>query len=153
YVDDDFPAQLPIKLPAVGLVLTTGEPDFGLLADDDWGTQFPPSDGFTDLGPTNRTFLVSMVHQLHCLDVMRVGFVTNRTGYAHHVAHCLRYLRQAILCMADTTLEPSHPVVMNGEWTYAAGGVGSVHRCRDWMRVRQYLEEHPAQDPIDPRLV
>ena len=144
YVGDDFPAQLPLKVPSVGLALGTGEPYFGLRADDDWGSQFPPSDGFTDLGAQNRTFLVSMVHQLHCLDVMRVGFATNRTGFAHHFEHCLRYMRQMVLCHASTTLEPAEPVLVDGSWRYGATSVGSVYRCKDWMALRKYVEENPA---------
>ena len=85
-----------------------------------------------------------MVHQLHCLDVFRVGFATNRSGYAHHVEHCLRYLLQIVLCHADTTLEADKPGMRAGRWTHAAGGVGSVHQCRDWRVLREYLDEHPA---------
>ena len=128
------------------MTLQSGSPRFSLDADDDWATLFPASDGFTDLGPasTPRTFLVSMVHQLHCLDVFRVGFATNRTGYAHHVEHCLRYMLQIVLCNADTTLEADEPGVRGGRWEHAAGGVGSVHQCRDWRVLREYLDEHPA---------
>ena len=85
-----------------------------------------------------------MVHQLHCLDVFRVGFVTNRTGYAHHVEHCLRYMLQIVLCHADTTLEVDEPGMRGGQWTHAAGGVGSVHECRDWRVLREYLDANPA---------
>ena len=92
----------------------------------------------------NRTFLVSMVHQMHCLDAFRVGFATNRTGYAHHVEHCLRYMLQIVLCNADTTLEADEPGMRGGQWEHAAGGVGSVHQCRDWRVLREYLDEHPA---------
>ncbi|RDX45175.1 hypothetical protein OH76DRAFT_1486491 [Lentinus brumalis] len=150
YVEDDFPSQLPLRLPSVGLALANGAPHFSLYADDDWGTLFPESDGFTDLGPNKRTFLISFVHQLHCLDVFRVGFVTNRTGFAHHVEHCLRYMRQAVLCYADTTLEVDHPGLLDGKWEHAANGVGSVHRCKDWTVLREYMDEHPA-GPIEQR--
>lgn len=149
YVGKDFPAQLPIKLPPAALVLSSDATRFSLLADDDWGTLFPLSDGFTTLRASanapGRTFLVSMVHQLHCLDVIRVAFVTNRTGAAHHVEHCLRYLRQTVLCHADTTLEPDEPGVRDGRWEHAASGVGAVHRCRDWTVLRRWLDEHPAE--------
>ena len=149
YIGDDFPAQLPLKLPSSGLVLTTGKPHFSLLADDDWATLFPAEDGdgFIALGPHNRTFLVSMVHQMHCLDAFRVGFATNRTAEsAHHVEHCLRYMRQAVLCAADATLESAQPVYRDGRWVYGANGFGSVHRCKDWTVLRRYLEEHPAPE-------
>ncbi|KAL7277247.1 hypothetical protein ACG7TL_009100 [Trametes sanguinea] len=160
YVGDDFPAQLPLKLPAVGLVLSSDASHFSLYADDDWGSLFPLSDGFITLHPSplthapataqssspdGRTFLISMVHQLHCLDVLRVAFVANRTGAAQHAAHCLRYLRQAVLCHADATLEPDEPGVRDGRWEHAASGVGAVHRCRDWTALRRYMDEHPAE--------
>ncbi|KAL1949060.1 hypothetical protein VTO73DRAFT_10866 [Trametes versicolor] len=152
YVGDDFPAQLPLNLPPAALVLSSDATHFSLFADDDWGTLFPLSDGFTTLRSSanapGRTFLVSMVHQLHCLDVLRVAFVTNRTGAAHHVEHCLRYLRQTVLCHADTTLEPDEPGVRDGRWEHAASGVGAVHRCRDWTVLRRWLDEHPAE-PIE----
>ena len=91
-----------------------------------------------------------MVHQLHCLDVFRVGFSTNRTGYARHVAHCLRYMLQIVLCNADTTLEVDHPGMIEGEWEHAANGVGSVHRCRDWTVLRKYMDDHPAGPATPP---
>ncbi|KAI1794457.1 hypothetical protein LXA43DRAFT_1117008 [Ganoderma leucocontextum] len=146
-----YPAQLPIQLPNIQTTLQSGAPRFSLYADDDWATLFPASDGFTDVAVSpesnsngTSTFLVSMVHQLHCLDVFRVGFATNRTGYAHHVEHCLRYMLQIVLCNADTTLEADEPGMRGGRWAHAAGGVGSVHQCRDWRVLRKYLDEHPA---------
>ncbi|TFK53926.1 hypothetical protein OE88DRAFT_1723746 [Heliocybe sulcata] len=143
YIGHDHPDQLPLDLPEVGLVLTTGEPHFDLRNDTEWGTLFP-SDGFTPLGPhKNTTFLISMIHQLHCLDVMRVAFVRNRTGAAEHFQHCLRYLQQAVRCYADTTLEEDSPAYLDGKWVHGGSGVGSVHRCRDWTKVRKYLLDNP----------
>ena len=144
YVDNDFPAQLSLRLSTVGLVIESGYPHFSLYADDDWGTLFPKSSGFTDLGPSNRTFLVSSMHQIHCLDVFRVAFVTNRTGMAHHVQHCLHYMRQVVLCNADTTLEPAFAELHEGQWVYGANAVSSTHRCKDWTALRRYLDDHPA---------
>ncbi|KAI0754397.1 hypothetical protein C8Q80DRAFT_1247094 [Daedaleopsis nitida] len=148
----NFPSRLPIALPSNRLVLESGAPRFSLQADDEWAALFPASDGFTDLPAASnlgvlasqRTFLVSMVHQLHCLDVFRVGFLTNRTGYAHHVEHCLRYMLQIVLCNADMTLEADEPGMQDGRWFHAASGVGSVHECKDWEVLRKYLDEHPA---------
>ncbi len=133
--------------------MNSSAPRFSLHADDDWASLFPASDGFVDLHssspgsssePHARTFLVSVVHQLHCLDVFRVGFATNRSGYAHHVEHCLRYMLQIVLCQADTTLEVDEPGVRNGKWVHAAGGVGSVRECKDWKALWRYLDEHAA---------
>ena len=91
-----------------------------------------------------------MVHQLHCLDIMRVGFFTNRTGYAEHFEHCLQYMREVVVCNADTTLENAHPIHYEGEWVYTADVVGSTHRCKDWTMLRRYLEENPPHAATAP---
>ncbi|EJF59555.1 hypothetical protein BD309DRAFT_960411 [Dichomitus squalens] len=151
YIGDDFPSQLPVKLPSVGLALNNPAPHFSLLSDEEWGAQYPGETvGFTDLGPMNRTFFPSMLHQMHCLDVIRVGMATNRTGFARHVEHCTRYLRQIVLCNSDVTLEPAYREEKDGDWMWAADGINSIHRCKDWTVVRKYLEEHPAKSPVPP---
>lgn len=122
---------------------------WGLYNDTEWGTMFD-TDGFSKVGPHDRTFQISMVHQLHCLDVIRVGVVTNRTGYMHHIEHCLRYLRQSVLCCADTTLEESVVLHRDGAFLHGASGTGMVHECRDWTAVRRYMSAHPADDCDGP---
>ncbi|KAI1337278.1 hypothetical protein F5Y15DRAFT_418043 [Xylariaceae sp. FL0016] len=69
-----------------------------------------------------RKYGIGMFHQLHCLQMIRgslqVAQVPGAVNHAHgqhahsgdasadaHVLHCLDYLRQTILCMADDTLE------------------------------------------------
>lgn len=52
----------------------------------------------------------------------------------HHIRHCLNILRQAILCASDTTIAPFRP----GHET----GVGTVHICREWEKVYDYIEEN-----------
>ncbi|KAI0676379.1 hypothetical protein C8Q78DRAFT_1065231 [Trametes maxima] len=116
-----------------------------------------PSDPqYTYIGddfPAQLPIALPPVALLHCLDVLRVAFASNRTGTSDphtraHVTHCLRYLRQAVLCHADATLEPDEPGVRDGRWEHAASGVGAVHRCRDWTVLRRYLDAHPAE-PLD----
>lgn len=131
YIGSDYPAELPLDIPSVGLELEGTEPHYALKSDADWKSIYPqPRMGFTSLGQSNRTFMVSMYHQLHCLDVIRVGFVVNGSDAYHHIEHCLRYLRQILLCKADTTLE-----VTDGERTdehgrilEGASGLGMIHR-------------------------
>ncbi|KAN0092868.1 protein of unknown function (DUF3328) domain containing protein [Tylopilus felleus] len=143
WIGPDFPSELPVEIPLAGLSVETGEDHFSLYDDDEWGTLFP-SDGFVRLGPNDRTFLVSLFHQLHCLDVIRVGYLTNRTHAFEHIQHCLRYLRQILVCHADTTLEDDIPQFLDGSWTHSANGVGSVHRCKDWTVLRKWVAEHPS---------
>ncbi|KAF8442447.1 hypothetical protein L210DRAFT_3397650 [Boletus edulis BED1] len=143
WIGDDFPSELPVEIPLAGLSVETGEDHFSLYDDDEWGTLFP-SDGFVRLGPNDRTFLVSLYHQLHCLDIIRVGYLTNRTHAFEHIQHCLRYLRQILVCHADTTLEDDIPQFLDGGWTHSANGVGSVHSCKDWTVLRRWVEDHPS---------
>jgi hypothetical protein len=46
-----------------------------------------------------------------------------------HIQHCLDYLRQSLMCHADTTLEPDD-VGING-----AHGFGVRHNCKDWNQL------------------
>ena len=58
-----------------------------------------------------------------------------------HIFHCLDYLRQTIMCNADTTLEwrsegdPAH-----------IDGYGPTHQCRNWDEVRQWLGANMPPD-------
>ncbi|PCH44321.1 hypothetical protein WOLCODRAFT_76501 [Wolfiporia cocos MD-104 SS10] len=141
WIGDDYPAQLPIELPPIGHAFLSGDSHLSLLNDTEWGKLFP-TDGFINIGPSDRVFQVSMIHQLHCLDVIRVGFVTNGTHAAEHIQHCLRYLTQLVLCNADTTLEQDE---IASPHLHAASGVGMVHRCRDWRLLMRYVLDHPTK--------
>ena len=62
--------------------------------------------------PDNMTvYTTSMTHQLHCLWAVVNNYAllkTNQTineDHHWHMIHCFSYMRQAILCSADTALE------------------------------------------------
>jgi Mycotoxin biosynthesis protein UstYa len=73
-----------------------------------------------------------MFHQMHCLLMIRE--VILQGGARHHIRHCLNILRQAILCASDTTIAPFKP--------HHETGVGTVHICRDWEKVYDFIEEN-----------
>jgi len=52
---------------------------------------------------------------------------------AHHTAHCFDYLRQSIMCNADTSLEGK---------TEAGPGWGSKHQCKDYDEVLAWANNH-----------
>lgn len=59
-----------------------------------------------------------------------------------HVRHCLDYLRQSLMCAADSTLEPVEPD-LNGVtgWT--------VERtCRSYTDVKLWSENHRASNEV-----
>lgn len=56
---------------------------------------------------------------------------------ADHMAHCFDYLRQSILCSADTTLEG---------YSDLGGGFGVTHQCKDYDEVLEWANEHSPWD-------
>ncbi|KAI1181946.1 hypothetical protein F5B17DRAFT_227119 [Nemania serpens] len=94
-------------------------------------------DRMTD-GPA---YMMSVFHQLHCLSYIVDHYQRGYAGanlteeVAHHSAHCFDYLRQSIMCAADTNLE--------GE-TEAGPGWGSDHTCADYDAVLAWANEHSA---------
>ncbi|KAF9020771.1 hypothetical protein BDZ89DRAFT_1164078 [Hymenopellis radicata] len=137
YIGDDYPHELPIHLPTVGMKVENSE-RFGLsdfYAWGDWRTtdMFPASNGFIKLGPNGRKFGIAMFHQMHCLQKIRDAIVQGDAG--HHTRHCLNLLRQTVLCASDTTLDP----MIN---KHSIDGLGIVHVCRDWETVFDFVTEN-----------
>lgn len=55
-----------------------------------------------------------------------------------HVDHCFGYLRQALMCCSDTTLE-GQAVTSDAKGT---DGFGVKHRCRDFASVYRWAQTH-----------
>ncbi|KAJ4163225.1 hypothetical protein LMH87_004967 [Akanthomyces muscarius] len=95
-----------------------------------------------------EVYATASVHQLHCLATIREMIKSyDRSevpAYASgHAYHCLNYLRQDVLCAADTTFEYGHPVwnVERNFIQYEFSGIGAVHQCRDWNTVKEFLAQ------------
>ncbi|KAI1374732.1 hypothetical protein F4677DRAFT_153783 [Hypoxylon crocopeplum] len=100
--------------------------------------------------PDKTVFTTSATHQLHCLFAIVQTYSGLTSGHEipddhhWHMIHCFDYMRQAIMCSADTALEglettfPDH----NG----GSDGWDSKHVCRDWNDVKSYLESVRAYD-------
>jgi hypothetical protein len=115
--------------------------------DNDWASVIPVGHGFVRFGSDDDFYAVSMYHQMHCLNSFRRMFNghknSSREGHdSAHALHCLSYLRQMVLCAADTALEPAFSARDSGtgKLTKAAYGTGVTHRCRDWSVVRKHVE-------------
>ena len=137
----DHPNELPVDVPQVSIVWDHLPPRFDMHNDTEWGTLLP-TDGSIRMEPEGGVFLVSMVHQLHCLDIIRVGYLTDRTRWQEHVQHCLRYLLQAVMCFADPTLEIDEKVMVDGEWTHKIHDSGIAHKCRDPSAMQEFMLAH-----------
>lgn len=148
---DDVPDQFPMDIQKATLVF---EPNsrFSLIDDKAWAALFPPNKGFVRLGPNGRPFGTALYHQLHCVNGIRFDYTVARDGLVTdrevlkskmgHINHCFQFLRQSIMCKADTTLIPldryNGSVILNGFG-------GPPHRCRDWEQLRSYVEDNVRQ--------
>jgi hypothetical protein len=112
----------------------------GFKATAEWNSIRPPGMGFVFLGEEYFAFGVSMWHQLHCLSHIRAVLI-NGDDESDHTEHCFHYLRQGILCASDTTLEHGTSMKLaNGD--KVATGYGTVHTCRDWRQVYDWMENN-----------
>jgi len=117
--------------------------------------EIPDPENFNDLPtpivwPNATVFTTSMTHQLHCLFAVVQTYSALKSDHQleedhhWHMIHCFDYMRQAILCSADMSLEglettfPDH----NG----GSDGWDSKHVCRDPKVVRERLESVRAYD-------
>jgi Mycotoxin biosynthesis protein UstYa len=94
-----------------------------------------------------------MFHQLHCLMRIRETlFITklaiNRTNAEKidedliepsmmHVYHCFDYIRQALMCAGDLTLE--WPRTEKDGRRFAVDGWGVSHQCKSWVCQQSVL--------------
>ncbi|KAI0866594.1 hypothetical protein F4860DRAFT_457869 [Xylaria cubensis] len=120
------------------------------ISDLAWEDLIPLGRGFieiSDFGSSTR-YCVSAFHQLHCLDMLRHGYfaaISNAksdleagslTTPSPHMKHCFDYLRQALMCAADPTLE------IRNESVHGVTGWGTSHQCRDFKALKRWTEEH-----------
>ncbi|KZV95272.1 hypothetical protein EXIGLDRAFT_480079 [Exidia glandulosa HHB12029] len=144
WLGHDFPELLPsyADLPLVELAVEESV-HYPLTnsteTDANWASAAPRGYNFVHLGPKKRLFGVSMFHQLHCLRYFARAFGPG-LGDEHehnHIRHCLSYLRHAVLCSPDLTLE-------RGDFVQRYGGgrtrTGEVHTCRDWSALYDAMD-------------
>lgn len=143
WIEDDFPQTFPMSRPNPVRLVVENSARYGLNytdADAEWGTLMPHELAVVYLGPSHRPFVASQYHSLHCLQMMRSAIIKNPppgTSQREHMQHCINYVRQMILCTADTTLEP----VLDGAPSENAG-VGVAHTCKDWSALAGATEEN-----------
>ncbi|KAH9907227.1 hypothetical protein F4778DRAFT_527505 [Xylariomycetidae sp. FL2044] len=125
---------IPLSADARGYVQIPDREAYDVLADP-----YTVEISRNEDGPA---YMVSVFHQLHCLSYVVEHYQQGYGGaaltdeVAHHSAHCFDYLRQAIMCAADTNLE--------GE-TEAGPGWGSDHECTDYDALLAWANKHGAR--------
>jgi hypothetical protein len=107
---------------------------------------------------TDNAYMMSFYHQLHCLHELQVQYVRlygivssheyDYEGWAlheeerNHAEHCFSYIRQAIQCSGDITLEGPDLVRESGQSPLRGWGV--QHQCRNWENMVRWVDEHAA---------
>lgn len=140
---DDLPLRIPLsKVDHMVMMEVEESVHYSLVNDpeahDEWIYGTPYGGGTYRVGTLNRTLIVILFHQLHCVRTM--GELLAEGGTYHHAQHCLRYLREEILCEANTTLEPGDFTLSN----FTEERVGATHVCRDWTHVYKEVEQNWA---------
>jgi hypothetical protein len=115
----------------------------------EWDSLIPPNGGVLRLGPSHRTFTISMFHQLHCLHAVRgaLAIEHSRAGVSppveeeqpQDVRDCMDYLRHMVLCRAELRLEN---VKAWGYGTVHTTEAETTHTCRDWEAVYAAAQEN-----------
>ncbi|KAI0543517.1 hypothetical protein F4679DRAFT_568437 [Xylaria curta] len=124
---------LPLSSEARGYIQVPNHASYSSLGD--------PYTVAIDRTSDGPAYMMSVFHQLHCLSYIVDHYQRGYAGanlteeIAHHSAHCFDYLRQSIMCAADTNLE--------GE-TEAGPGWGSDHQCADYDAVLDWANKHGA---------
>lgn len=91
----------------------------------------------------------SLFHELHCLIHLRTYAFTLRASISQenpqeifdmvlardedHVYHCFDYIRQALMCAGDMTVEWPREEADGSR--VAVDGWGIKHQCKDWVSL------------------
>jgi hypothetical protein len=107
----------------------------GSASDTQWEALIPEGGGHVFLGEEKKPYMLSMFHQLRCLDIVRrsymAGYVGNMSEVKEkQVRHCMNYLRQMVLCRGDRRLER----VVDPYGKHAVQ-VRDPQTCKDWRVV------------------
>lgn len=57
-----------------------------------------------------------------------------------HLGHCFDYLRQAVMCAGDMTLE--HAMEYKKEGIKVVDGWNTEHQCRNYRMMYEFAEKH-----------
>ncbi|KAL5480771.1 hypothetical protein ACEPAI_9711 [Sanghuangporus weigelae] len=135
---DDFPPVYPLALENVAIMPedTTHYQIYAADGSREWETQFPSDGGYVELGPQNRTFQLTVFHELRCLGLIRDAVAAQSFGEDPQRLHnCFNYLRELILCRADVTLEEVLDEQHSVNHMFP-------HVCRDWEALYTAIRNH-----------
>lgn len=128
---------------------------FILLSNSTREQNFLPLGKVTDEG---QVYDISLFHQLHCLSAIRTHLFTLQAAMSRnnrdeifeillkpkeeHIFHCFDYIRQALMCAGDLTIE--WPREEPDGRRFAVDGWGIPHECKSWVRVHSQFSTNTA---------
>ncbi|CAK5277075.1 unnamed protein product [Mycena citricolor] len=129
------------------------------IADDAAWASLIPSDGrirspSARAAPDQKYFTIGLYSDLHCLNLLRSAYLAHKDKHESGMRvpedalapQCVSQLRQALTCAADLTLDPTTSICEpDGTCDPAAAGHLVVHKCRDWVQVREFVEMNQAR--------
>ncbi|KAI0060039.1 hypothetical protein BV25DRAFT_1840014 [Artomyces pyxidatus] len=147
HLPHDHPRELPLgRLSTVNMDFHDDVEHYSLNGTQSmgWDSMFPQGNAVIYLGEASGPYQVSMWQQLQCLNHLRNIIAYGDDG-SERTEHCFHYLRKALLCAADTTLEEvGTGTVLEGE-RETGTGEQATHTCKDWTQVygwqtKQYMK-------------
>ncbi|GIZ43943.1 hypothetical protein CKM354_000715200 [Cercospora kikuchii] len=106
-------------------------------------------------------YVISTLHSLHCLNMIRFQFFSDKYGHVEdgdfkdpdytmkhwdvHIEHCFEYMRQSISCGGDLILEGSSAVDIDGKQVTSVTGWGVEHDCIDFDLLWQFQTDQEAK--------
>ncbi|TFK53106.1 hypothetical protein OE88DRAFT_1627143 [Heliocybe sulcata] len=147
YLAHDYPESLPMDELEDVFLSVEDTVHYQITSSDsptEWGSLFPPGEGFVHMGAQDRPFCISMFHQLHCLNNLKKAVVADQLspGQSRHLDHCINYLRESVLCHPSLRLEPRSVHLLERYGIKGVDGLGLVHECRDWQAVYEAAAEN-----------
>ncbi|ETI29099.1 hypothetical protein G647_01552 [Cladophialophora carrionii CBS 160.54] len=125
--------------PNLQLIFITSTAAMGMIHIDDGQSYInnPPYQSTLTLLGGSDAYMVTSIHQLHCLRIILSTYGVLRLGGTNdvddaHLAHCFDYLRQGLMCSIDTSIE--------GNSTEYGEGWGSVHVCKDYSKIVKWID-------------
>ncbi|KAI3318834.1 hypothetical protein HD806DRAFT_511125 [Xylariaceae sp. AK1471] len=116
-----------------------------------WDSLFPEKLGFVkhpELAPDVAG--IAVFHELHCLNILRTAYFTSLEGNLeevaaagqdanhrtsrHHIRHCFEYLRQSLICLADSNLENMNYT------TQGVSGWQTERTCRNFEGLKSWAD-------------
>jgi hypothetical protein len=115
----------------------------------------PPPMHFPE-SPGKELFTIAVFHELHCLmhisafldkltmKIRNKDWLLDDEALAH-TDHCFNYLRSALMCASDTTLEGQAQSDLQ-KGAHGTDGTGAVHNCRNYDEVYAWAENRRVTD-------